>query len=115
MSLYSVKVSLKLRAGVAQRPIFALTIFGQAPEVVIPYLQRQFYQLRRQELTDEREHLEKMLEHYSFDEKMEELTDLSLCLFRAELSRRFRWKGKRPCFDVKSFWAIQAKSTQNIR
>ena len=87
----------------------ALTVFGQAPEVVIPYLQRQFYQLRRQELTDEREHLEKMLEHYSFDEKMEELTDLSLCLFRAELSRRFRWKGKRPCFDVKSFWGDPGK------
>ena len=92
----------------------ALTVFGQAPEVVIPYLQRQFYQVRRQELTDEREHLEKMLEHYSFDEKMEELTDLSLCLFRAELSRRFRWKGKRPCFDVKSFWGDPGKVNADI-
>lgn len=82
----------------------ALTVFGQTPEVVIPYLQRQFYQLRRQELTDEREHLEKMLEHYSFDEKMEELADRSLRLFRAELSRRFRWERKRHCFDGRSFW-----------
>lgn len=29
MSLYSVKVSLKLRAGVAQRPIFAAILSGQ--------------------------------------------------------------------------------------
>ena len=34
MSLYSVKVSLKLRAGVAQRPIFALAFDGFLPLVV---------------------------------------------------------------------------------
>ena len=34
MSLYSVKVSLKLRAGVAQRPIFALNI--EQPKAIRP-------------------------------------------------------------------------------
>lgn len=37
----------------------ALKVFLQAPELVIPYLQRQSYVVRRQELTDERAQLEK--------------------------------------------------------
>ena len=35
MSLYSVKVSLKLRAGVAQRPIFACSQLIRAIEIVL--------------------------------------------------------------------------------
>ena len=35
MSLYSVKVSLKLRAGVAQRPIFAF--FFNFAKIIVPY------------------------------------------------------------------------------
>ena len=38
MSLYSVKVSLKLRAGVAQRPIFAPILrFAKAFQIVIKH------------------------------------------------------------------------------
>ena len=40
----------------------ALKVFLQRPELVIPYLQRQFYVVRRQELTEERAQLEKKLE-----------------------------------------------------
>ena len=44
-----------------------------------------------------------MLQDYSFDEKMKELSDWSLQLFRAELSQRFRWNEKRPRFALESF------------
>lgn len=81
----------------------ALKIFLQVPELVIPYLQRQFYVVRRQELMEERVQLEKKLEQYAFEERMEELTEKSLRLFRAELSERFHWKKFRQCFEMRDF------------
>ena len=81
----------------------ALKVFLQSPELVIPYLQRQFYVVRRQELTEERAQLEKKLEHYAFDEKMAELTEKSLRLFQAELSEKFHWKEPRQCFEMRDF------------
>ena len=81
----------------------ALKVFLQAPELVIPYLQRQFYVVRRQELTEERVQLEKKLEQYAFDEKMAELTEKSLRLFRAELSEKFHWQEPRQCFEMRDF------------
>ena len=74
----------------------ALKVFLQAPELVIPYL-------RRQELMEERAQLEKKLEQYAFDQKMEELTEKSLRLFRAELSEKFHWKEPRKCFETRDF------------
>lgn len=81
----------------------ALKVFLQSPELVIPYLQRQFYVVRRQELTEERAQLEKNLEQYAFDQKMAELTEKSLQLFRAELSEKFHWKESRQCFEMRDF------------
>ncbi len=81
----------------------ALKVFLQTPELVIPYLQRQFYVVRRQELTEERAQLEKKLEQYAFDEKMAELTEKSLRLFRAELSEKFHWQEPRRCFEMRDF------------
>ena len=81
----------------------ALKVFLQAPELVIPYLQRQFYVIRRQELTEERVQLEKKLEQYAFDEKMAELTEKSLRLFQAELSEKFHWKEPRQRFEMRDF------------
>ena len=81
----------------------ALKVFLQRPELVIPYLQRQFYVVRRQELTEERAQLEKKLEQYAFDEKMAELTEKSLRLFRAELSEKFHWQEPRRRFEMRDF------------
>lgn len=81
----------------------ALKVFLQAPELVIPYLQRQFYVVRRQELSEERAQLEKKLEQYAFDKKMTELTEKSLRLFRAELSERFDWRKPRRRFEIRDF------------
>ena len=81
----------------------ALKVFLQTPELVIPYLQRQFYVVRRQELTEERAQLEKKLAQYAFDEKMAELTEKSLRLFRAELSEKFHWQEPRHRFEMRDF------------
>ena len=81
----------------------ALKVFLQTPELVIPYLQRQFYVVRKQELTEDRAQLEKKLEQYAFDEKMAELTEKSLRLFQAELSEKFHWKESRQRFEMRDF------------
>ena len=87
----------------------ALKIFLRAPELVIPYLQRQFYTVRQKELTEEKARLEQQLEHYAFEEKMEELTEKSLLLFRAELSAIRSWKNGRQVFEMRDF---RSRSTE---
>ena len=81
----------------------ALKIFLRAPELAIPYLQWQFYVVRRQELMDERVQLEKKLEQYAFQKKMDELTEKSLRLFRAEVSSTYSWQRERPRFELRDF------------
>ena len=81
----------------------ALKLFLRSPELVIPYLQNQFYFVKKQELENEKETLNRKLEHYAFDEKMDELTQKSLCLFRAELATRYPWKSERKRFEKSDF------------
>jgi len=81
----------------------ALKVFLQKPELVIPYLQRQFYVVRQQELTEERAQLEEKLEQYAFEEKMAELADKSLQLFRAELCEKYHWQEARRRFEMRDF------------
>lgn len=81
----------------------ALKLFLRSPELVIPYLQNQFYFLKKQELENEKETLNRKLEHYAFDEKMDELTQKSLRLFRAELATRCPWKSERKRFKKSDF------------
>ena len=81
----------------------ALKLFLRSPELVIPYLQNQFYFVKKQELEDEKETLNRKLEHYAFDEKMDELTQKSLRLFRAELAAGYPWKSGRKRFEKSDF------------
>ena len=89
----------------------ALKLFLRSPELVIPYLQNQFYFVKKQELENEKETLNRKLEHYSFDEKMDELTQKSLRLFRAELAMRYPWKSGRKRFEKSDFWRDSAAFT----
>ena len=82
----------------------ALKLFCRSPELVIPYLQSQFYSARRRELEYEKWDLNYRLEHYAFDEKMDELTQKSLRLFRAELAARYVWKSDRTRFKMDDFY-----------
>lgn len=81
----------------------AIKFFSKTPDLVIPFLQQQFYIVREKELTVEKKQLETKLGHYSFEEKMQELSEKSLTLFRAELSERYNWKNERPKFEEKDF------------
>ena len=108
---YEAQVEKKRKLGFLQKLLFLLrfnhsvwTLFRRAPEEVIPCLQNQFYILRQKELAAEKDRLEKMLEDYAFDSKMEELAEKSMRFFRAELSERFSWKEARTRFSAESFW-----------
>lgn len=81
----------------------ALSLFIHSPELVIPYLQNQFYIAKKTELQAEREKLERELVNYSFDAKMEELSQKSLQLFRAKLANRYPWQNGRQRFEMKDF------------
>lgn len=81
----------------------ALNLFLGEPELVIPYLQSQFYITKKTELLEEKAKLETELINYSFDAKMEELAQKSLRLFQAELTKRYRWQNGRHVFEMKDF------------
>ena len=81
----------------------ALKLFLRSPELVIPYLQSQFYSVKRRELEAEKQELNRKLERYAFDAKMDELTQKSLWLFRAELATRYHWQSDRRRFEKNDF------------
>ena len=89
----------------------ALKLFLASPELVIPYLQHQFYSAKRRELEAENQELNRKLEHYAFDEKMDELAQKSLQLFRAELAKRYYWRDNRRRFKKNDFRQNSAEFT----
>lgn len=58
-------------------------------EDLIVHFQRKYYELRQLELTESIASLTKELEHFDFDKKMQEYSDLSLKLFQSSLEQRF--------------------------
>ena len=90
----------------------ALKLFLRSPELVIPYLQSQFYAVKRRELETEKQELNRKLEHYAFDAKMDELTQKSLRLFRAELAARYHWQNDRQRFEMSDFRRNSAEFTR---
>lgn len=81
----------------------AIRLFRHKPEIVIPYLQHQFYITKQNELHQEKEDLEQKLFSYSFSSKMDQLTEMSLELFRSALADRYDWTSPRPEFIYESF------------
>ena len=81
----------------------ALKLFQTSPDIMIPYLQGQYYLVKQKELEQERDALEAELRDYRFEEKMAELSSKSMRLFRAELARRYRWQEPRKMFEKKDF------------
>lgn len=69
----------------------------------IPLLQHLFYEKKLEELQDEKVSLEKRLLGYHFEEQMETLKHLSMRLFKAELARRYPWRGPRKHFEMGDF------------
>ncbi len=92
------KLSVLFRFGLS-----ALKFFLRASEKAIPYLQNQFYIVKKQELEDEKQLLTQKLSNYAFDARMEELTQKSLCLFRAAMAARYHWRSGRQHFEKEDF------------
>lgn len=81
----------------------ALKLFDCVPEEAIPFLQKVYYQNRMKELQAEKKTLGLRLRDYHFDQKMEELRQKSMILFRAELAQRYSWQLPRRQFEVADF------------
>lgn len=78
-----------------------LRLFRQPPEVLIPLLQRRFYQTRNSELTAEKVTLENHLKVYAFDKQIAELKTLSMRFLQAHLAQRYNFAQPRNVFDEK--------------
>lgn len=81
----------------------ALKLFDSVPEETIPFLQKLYYQNRMEELQAEKRMLELRLKDYHFDQKMEELRQKSMALFKAELAQRYHWQMPRRRFEMADF------------
>lgn len=76
-----------------------LNFFSNPAEQVIPYLQKEYYHTKIIELNNEKEKLTKLLESDQFTIKLKELTEKSMCYFKAILATRYTYKEKRQVFS----------------
>ena len=83
----------------------ALGLIKRDAKEAIPLLQHLFYEKKQIELQAEKEGLEKKLNGYRFDERMDELRMLSMRLFKAELTKRYPWRSVRQRFEMRDFRA----------
>lgn len=83
---------------------FAMKLFSYPPNLVIPYLQCQYYRKKKSELIEEKNILEMKMADGQFLKKVNELTANSLRLLQAELAQRYRWKEKRWRFEKDDLW-----------
>ncbi len=83
----------------------ALGLIKRDAKEAIPLLQHLFYEKKQIELQAEKEGLEKKLNGYRFDERMDELRKLSMRLFKAELAKRYPWRSVRQRFEMRDFRA----------
>lgn len=87
----------------------ALTLFSHIPEDAIPFMQDLYYKNKISELQQEKKTLQSKLNEYHFDDKMKELSEKSMVLFKAELANRYQWQQSRQFFEKRDF---QSKSDE---
>ena len=90
----------------------AAGLFSEPPNEVIPFLQNRYYIVKKDELNREKSLLEANLSEYCFDDKMTELSETSLKLFRAELAARYHWTKNRTKFRAWVFRSSPDEFTQ---
>lgn len=90
----------------------ALVLFSKVPEEAIPFVQDLYYKNRIAELDREKKSLETRLQQYRFDSKMNELSEKSMRLFKAELASRYHWQGPRVIFQKQDFRAKSDEFTK---
>ena len=87
----------------------ATSLFSYAPEDAIPFLQNLYYRVKIDELCEEKKSLEEKLRDYHFEDKMRELSEKSMKLFKAELANRYKWHQPRLVFEKNDFRGSSAK------
>jgi superfamily I DNA and/or RNA helicase len=83
--------------------------FSQSKEDIIPSLQRSYYMVKAKELQKEFDRLKNKMEQFDFDEKMEQLTNLSIQVFNTKLAMKYSGK-TRHSFVIDDLW----KNPRNI-
>ncbi|WP_186579753.1 AAA domain-containing protein [Aquibacillus kalidii] len=84
--------------------IYNFNIYKEAPESLISFLQKYYFELKREELLSEIEELTKKLEHYHFESAMKKYSDDSMRLFKASLAKGFGKGGGRNIFTPDAIW-----------
>ncbi len=92
------KILLLLRFGMAGRAFFKLSF-----EERIPMLQKSYYLKKLEELENRRKRLEVSLEGFHFDERLEQLTELSIQLLKHYLAKRYNNR-TRKMFTLEDLW-----------
>ena len=77
-----------------------LALYKKHTGLLIPYLQRQYYMTRMNELISEREKLIHNLEHYSFETNMKRIAKLSMGILKDYLARKYKYNDAREIFDM---------------
>lgn len=97
------KILLLLRFGMAGRVFFKLGV-----EERIRVLQNAYYLRKLEELESRRKRLEVSLEGFRFDERLEQLTELSMQLLKDCLAKRYNNR-KRRVFTLDDLWKQPGK------
>ncbi|MEA2015870.1 MAG: AAA domain-containing protein [Actinomycetota bacterium] len=89
--------------GMFKYGISSLSLYKKSVYEVIPFLKKQLYETKIKELNIEKAKLDKKMKNYRFDDKLSELTKMSMKMIKAILAKRFNWRGKRKLFGINSF------------
>lgn len=84
--------------------IYSFKFYNNAPEAIISFLQKTYYDKKIKELNSEIETLTNKLDNYNFDSEMKEYSGNSMKLFKAKLVERFSTGGNRNVFSDDVLW-----------
>lgn len=83
---------------------FDLAFYKYPLNDIITEFQKQYYDLRIQELENEIKSQEEILLEFNFSEKMQEYTHCSMGLLKATLFEKYKGRKSRPVFTDEVFW-----------
>lgn len=84
--------------------IYNFTLYNNAPEAVVSFLQKTYYDRKRKEIKSQIESLSKKLKDYNFDNVMKEYSETSMKLFKAKLVEKYGTGGNRNIFSDDAIW-----------
>lgn len=83
--------------------VYTFKLYRYPPEVVVSYLQKMYYETKREELLGEIDQLEQTLGSFRFEDVMQQYSKQSMKLFKAQLADKYH-KGERKAFSSDVLW-----------